>query len=346
MKKKSIILIILLTFILSVLCIGLGSIEISPSIVLKIIVNSILENHYIVDWKKTLEVIILQIRIPRVILGFIAGASMSIVGVLMQNLTKNNLAEPYILGISSGASAGAVAVIILSASYPILFKLTVEQGAFIGSLLSILIVFCLNFGKTSFNSIKLVLIGIGVSSFFSALTTFIIYSSKNNSQIITAMFWMTGSLSSSTKDILLMPFMISISFLIVAMFFSHELDIFLLGESAARSLGINTMLIKVIIILFSTLLISVVVSVTGIIGFVGLIIPHISRKIVGYKHVNLLPFSYFFGGLFLVVADTVARTVFSPEEVPIGVITAFCGVPIFLWMIKSDHVFGGKNDKS
>ncbi len=346
MKKKSIFLIFFMALFFSMLCIGIGSVKISPAVTYKVIINSILEKTYPVDWKRTLEIIVLQIRIPRVLLGFIAGASMSIVGVLMQTLTKNNLAEPYILGISSGAAAGAVSVIILSSSYPFLKFINVQQGAFMGALISIMIVFCLNIGKTSFNPIKLILIGIGVSAFFMALTTFIIYSSKNNSQIITAMFWMTGSLSSSTKDILLLPFSISILFLIGILFFSHELDIFLLGESVARSVGINIIFLKIAVIIFSTLLISIVVSVTGIIGFVGLIIPHISRKIIGYKHINLLPFSYFLGGLFLVVADTFARTVFSPEEVPIGVVTAFCGVPIFLWMIKKDYVLGGRSDKN
>lgn len=337
---------IFIAIFFSVLCVGIGSVKILPSVVTKVIINSIFKSTYLIDWKKTLEIIILQIRVPRVLLGFIAGASMSIVGVLMQTLTKNNLAEPYILGISSGASAGAVSVIILSSTYSFLNYFTVEQGAFVGALISTVIVFSLNVGKNSFNSIKLVLIGIGVSAFFLALTTFIIYSSKNNSQIITAMFWMTGSLSSATKNILLLPFVCSIIFLIVTMFFSHELDIFLLGESVARSVGINIVFLKIIIILLSTILISVVVSVTGIIGFVGLIIPHISRQIIGYKHINLLPFSYFLGGLFLVVADTFARTVFSPEEVPIGVITAFCGVPIFLYMIKRNYVLGGRDDKN
>lgn len=341
-KKSKIIVLIFISIIICALCVGFGSVKIPSDHVFKIITNRIMKNEYFtIEWKKTIENIIWNIRIPRVILAFITGASLSLVGIVMQTITKNNLAEPYILGISSGASAGAVSVIILSNSYAFLRLITIEQGAFIGSLLSISAVFLIS-SKQIFNGSSLILTGVGVSAFFSACTTVIIYSSKNNSQLVTAMFWMTGSLSSASWDELFYPALFLLIILIIIIIYSYELDILLMGDSSAKALGINTAWIKLFLIIISTLLVSVIVSLTGIIGFIGLVIPHISRKIIGYKHKSLAIFSVFTGGLFLVLSDTFARTYFSPEEMPIGVITAFCGTPLFLWIIRKNYSYGGK----
>lgn len=341
-KRNRIILLLFFSVIVSLLCIGFGSVKIQSSYVFKIIVNKILETEYFTpEWRKTLETIVWNIRIPRIILAFITGGALSLVGIVMQTITKNNLAEPYILGISSGASTGAVSVIILSSSYTFLNYITIEQGAFLGALLSIAAVFLIS-SKKIFNGSSLILTGVGVSAFFSACTTVIIYSSKNNSQLVTAMFWMTGSLSSAAWEELLYPFVFLIILLGVMIAYSYEMDIFIMGDSSAKALGINTMGIKILLIFFSTLLTAVVVSKTGIIGFIGLVIPHIARKIIGYKHKSLTIFSLLAGGVFLVLSDTFARTYFSPEEMPIGVITAFCGTPLFLWIIRKNYSYGGK----
>lgn len=343
MNKKNIILILItLSIIICIFCIGFGSVKIPSYNVSKIIINKITNSEYFsIGWKKSTENIIWNVRVPRVILAFITGASLSLVGITMQTITKNNLADPYILGISSGASAGAVSVIILSNSYTFLKLLTVEQGAFIGALISIYMVFFIS-SKQIFNGSSLILTGVGVSAFFSACTTVIIYSSKNNSQLVTAMFWMTGSLSSASWDQLFYPLLFLFLIFIAMIIYSYELDILLMGDSSAKALGINTGWIKLFLIILSTLLTSIIVSLTGIIGFVGLVIPHISRKIIGYKHKYLTVFSVFAGGLFLVISDTFARTYFSPEEMPIGVITAFYGTPLFLWIIRKNYSYGGK----
>lgn len=243
-KKSKIIVLIFISIIVCTLCVGFGSIKIPSDHVFKIIVNRIMKNEYFtIEWKKTIENIIWNIRIPRVILAFITGASLSLVGIVMQTITKNNLAEPYILGISSGASAGAVSVIILSNSYAFLRLITIEQGAFIGALLSISAVFLIS-SKKIFNGSSLILTGVGVSAFFSACTTVIIYSSKNNSQLVTAMFWMTGSLSSASWDELFYPALFLLAILIIIIIYSYELDILLMGDSSAKALGINTAYIK------------------------------------------------------------------------------------------------------
>lgn len=340
MKKISILIILMGIILVLIVAVGLGSINIDPSISYKILINHFFTDFYTKNWNDSLEIIIMEVRLPRVLLAFVTGASMSMIGVLMQTLTKNNLAEPFILGISSGASAGAVSVIILSTVFTLFSKISVSQGAFIGALLSTFIVFSMTIFRYSSLRTNLILVGVGVSSFFAALTNFIIYSSTNNSQVITAMFWMSGSLSSATKDILLKPYLLSLIILFINILIANELDIFLLGENTARSLGVNTKFMKIYVIICSTLLVSSIVSLTGIIGFVGLIIPHISRKIIGHKHKNLIIFSYFLGGVFLVLADTFARTIFAPEEIPIGIVTAFIGAPTFLFIIKKEYLRG------
>lgn len=341
-NKNKILILIILSAVICISCIGFGSVKIPNSNVSKIIINKIIkEEYFTIQWKKSIENIIWNVRVPRVILAFITGASLSLVGITMQTITKNNLAEPYILGISSGASAGAVSVIILGNSYSFLKLISIEQGAFIGAILSIYAVFFIS-SKQVFKGSSLILTGVGVSAFFSACTTVIIYSSKNNSQLVTAMFWMTGSLSSASWDELFYPCLFLFVIFTAMIAYSHELDIFLMGESNAKALGINTSFIKLFLIILSTLLTSVIVSLTGIIGFVGLVIPHISRKIIGYKHKSLTIFSVFAGGIFLVLSDTFARTYFSPEEMPIGVITAFYGTPLFLWIIRKNYSYGGR----
>jgi len=153
---------------------------------------------------------------------------------------------------------------------------------------------------------------------------------------------MTGSLSSASWEELFYPFVFLMILLVIMTVYSYELDIFILGDSSAKALGINTLWVKLLLIFLSTLLTAVVVSKTGIIGFIGLVIPHIARKIIGYKHKTLSIFSLLTGGTFLVLSDTFARTYFSPEEMPIGVITAFCGTPLFLWIIRKNYSAGGR----
>lgn len=339
-KKGKIIFLSVLTLCIAVVCIGFGAIKISNGTTFQILVNKILgREYYVAEWRGSMETIVWGLRVPRILLAFVTGASLSLVGIIMQTITKNNLAEPYILGISSGASAGAVSVIILGSSYLILQKMSVEQGAFLGALLSISVVFFVS-AKHFVRGSHLILTGVGVSAFFMALTTLVIYSSKNNSQLVTAMFWMTGSLSSASWDSLFYPYLLFLFVLFYLLFYSYEMDILLLGEEEAKNLGVATQPLKISMILFSTLLISVIVSMTGIIGFVGLVMPHMGRKIIGYQHKTLAIFSSILGGCFLILSDTFARSYFSPEEMPIGVITAFVGTPLFLWIVRKNYSYG------
>lgn len=341
-KKIKIIFAIFCSLGIIVGALAYGSASLSTKSVFQILWNTILSREFFeVTWTNSMEIVVCYLRLPRILMAFVTGAALSIVGVFMQTMTKNTLAEPYILGISSGASAGAVTVIVLAANYVLLQKISIEQGAFLGSLLSLLILFLLT-SQHFFKGTQLILVGVGISAFFAAVTTLIIYNSRNNSQMVTAMFWMMGSLSAVSWESLLYPSIFTTILLIFGILFSHELDILLLGEEEARILGVATRFLKYFFLCFSSLVISMIVSVTGIIGFVGLIIPHIARKLIGYQHRNLLLFSTFLGGSFLVVVDSFARTYFSPEEIPIGVVTAFIGSPLFLYIIRKKKQGDGK----
>ena len=287
--------------------------------------------------------IIWEIRFPRVLLGAICGAGLALCGVLMQCVTKNPIAEPYILGISSGASCGAVAVIVLG-GVSLLGINSVGAGAFVGSLVSGILVFAIGtqMGRTT-STTRLVLSGMAISTIFSALTNLLIYSADNSNQAKTALFWTVGSLGGAKWDVLLFPFIMLVVVMIVSLIMSKSLDILLLGDDSAIILGINIKLIKSIILILATLLTASLVAITGAIGFIGLVVPHISRTIVGSDHKKLIVLSSLIGAIFLIGCDIIARGLFPPIEIPIGIITALVGGPFFLYLIsKKNYSFGGK----
>ena len=275
--------------------------------------------------------LVVQVRLPRVCLTVLAGAILSVVGILMQTLTGNALAEPYVLGVSSGASAGAAGAIVLH-WFAFLPSGRVVFAAFVGSFVAIALVVALQGRSTS--PIRLVLTGMGVSAFFQAATTLIIYSSSNEAQARSAQYWLTGSFSGSNWGDVRLTLAALIVLLILCACVEKELDLMLLGRDAAAQTGMNVRAMQLVLILFSAFAVSVVVSVSGLVGFVGLIIPHIMRRTVDTAHRYLVLSSALAGGCFLTLADTVARTAFSPQEMPIGVMTAFIGAPVFILMIR------------
>lgn len=336
--KLLLISLLILIFVFATFSVTIGSVDIKSILVWKISINKIF-GHEIFDptWKRSLEIIVWNLRVPRIITGIIAGGGLALVGILMQCLTKNPLASPYILGISAGASTGAVlGIILFSSSF-----LSVPILAFGFSTFTALIVFYFA-GVGSFSSTKLVLIGVAVSSFFSGITTLIIHIAPKEHELRSAMFWMAGSLSGGTwKYIPFLVISLIISFIIIYPKY-RELNILVTGEENAVALGVDTKKIRLIIVLVSTFLTGIIVSNVGIIGFVGLVIPHISRGIVGGNHKKLMPLSILLGALFLIVTDALSRTLFNQVEIPIGVITSLFGAPFFLNMLrKNAYRFGG-----
>ncbi|MGL5001254.1 MAG: FecCD family ABC transporter permease [Cetobacterium sp.] len=340
-KDRNLIFFYLVSIVvLGTIAVMIGSVSLSPEHVWKILINKIFSKDiFAVEWKKSTEMIIWNLRVPRIILSLLVGSGLSLVGILMQALTKNSLASPYILGISSGASTGAVMSIVLGGVLGIKFSPGI--GAFILGTFTAFFVFYLAGSKTYSNT-RLILIGVAVSSFFSGVTTFLVTTAKNESELREAMFWISGSLAGARWDELKTLFFVLIFTLCLALLKYRELNILIVGDDLAQTLGVNVIKLRLLIVVISTFLTGFIVSSTGVIGFVGLIIPHICRVIVGSNHKRLIPAAVLLGALFLLSADTLTRAIFTNQEIPIGVITSICGAPFFMSMLrKNSYNFGG-----
>lgn len=287
--------------------------------------------------------IIWQIRFPRAIMALLIGAGLSLCGVIMQATVQNPLADPYILGISSGASLGATFAILIGFGSGSFFSQTgVAFWAFAGALVASLIVFILAGMGGKMTSVKLVLSGMVISALCSAFSNFIIYFSNNTEGMKSVAFWTMGSLAATSWHQL--PLLSGILFILVVFFLSQfrVLNTLLLGDEAATTLGIDLNLYRKIYMVLTALLTGLMVASCGTIGFVGLIIPHFLRAFTGANHQKLLPFSLIIGSLFLVWSDILARTMIAGVELPIGILTSLIGAPLFLYILtKKSYQFGG-----
>lgn len=266
-----------------------------------------------------------ELRMPRVLLSAIAGAGLSLCGVIMQSLLRNPLAEPYLLGVSSGASTGAVLVLVVGVGGGILSFTT---GAFLGAIAA----FILTLGLARLaggTTDRIVLAGIAVTQGFSALTSFIIMIGADANVTRGVLYWLMGSFANVSWQEVAVAAVVLALFLVVAIGMSGSMDAFMFGEREATALGVSVQRTRMILLGFAALMTAVIVASSGAVGFVGLVLPHIARLLVGPRLLGLLPVAAVLGGIFLIWADTIARSVFAPLEVPVGVITALVGVPIF-----------------
>ena len=285
--------------------------------------------------------IIWNIRFPRVLMAVIVGAGLSVSGVAMQAVVRNPLANPYVLGISSGASLGATMAILLGA-FTVFGNYGVSVGAFLGALLTSLFVFTIAFsGKSRGNTIKLLLAGMAINAICSAFTNFIIYTAKDAEGIRSVTFWTMGGLTSASWNLLGIP---GVVVLVGVAFFLTQfrvLNTLLIGDESALTLGINVTAIRRVYLVVSSALTGVVVPVSGTIGFVGLIIPHVVRMVVGSDHRRVTVISAIVGSIFLVWCDVVARMILGNTELPIGIVTSMIGGPFFVWlMLTKSYGFG------
>ena len=329
------VVILLISFLLAI---RLGSVEMEFETILKVLANRLTGREiYEPTWRESTELIIWTIRTPRILTSFVVGAGLTLCGILMQVLTKNSLADPYVLGISQGASCGAVSVIMYG-WLNILGGYGTMAGAFLGAVVSILLALRIATIRNKVTATQLVLAGIAVSALFGALTNLMIYHTKTGSdKVKTASYWMMGSLSGSSWEKLKYATIAFVVCFTLIMFLTRHLDVLMLGDDVAATVGVDTGKLKMWIIIISTLLTGIIVSVSGTIGFVGLTFPHITRSIVGTKHKRLVPASMLVGGSFLVIADILSRILVAPEELPIGVVSAFFGAPFFLYLIRKSH---------
>ena len=278
------------------------------------------------------RVIVRQLRLPRVLLGLLVGSALAVSGAAMQGLFRNPLASPYVLGIAGGASTGA-ALAILFASGSVFF---LPLGAFVGATVAVLIVYGLARGRDRRTSIfTLILAGVAVGALFSAVTSFLIFLSSGGEKLSDVLFWIMGGLGRANWSSLAILAPIVVVGIAVVFSFARDLNALSLGEEGAYHVGINPDTLYRWLLGTTTLLTAAAVAMAGTIGFIGLVIPHVMRLLVGPDHRRLIPVSALAGGCFLVWADMAARTVFSPAELPVGVITAFLGAPFFLYLLKT-----------
>lgn len=271
--------------------------------------------------------IIFDIRLPRVLYAMAVGGGLSIAGAVFQAMLMNPLAEPYILGISSGGTFGAVLSFLIGASF-----LGTQIFAFAGALCVMLIVFVLGkrFGGLEPN--VLLLTGVMVGAFFSAAILLMI--TLLNDSLRTAVFWLIGNLSLAEKanTVYVLPLTGIVSLILIL--YSDKYNVISLGSDSAKQLGINTNVLKSVTYLLTSLMVGTLVSISGIIGFVGLLVPHVCRMIFGPDNRIVFPASFFIGAAYLTLCDTLARTIVSPAELPVGAITALIGAPVFVLLLR------------
>ncbi len=271
--------------------------------------------------------IVWQLRLPRVLTAAAVGAGLAVSGAVMQAITRNPLAEPYLLGLSSGASLGAVCVLLLGAS------VLLPLAAFLGALLALGLTLLLASSLGVITPTRTVLAGLAVSAFASAVTSLVIFWNVTGDSYREILGWLLGSLAGARWPAVAISFAAIVIAGIPVMLTGRLLDSFAFGDVSAKALGVNVSATRWGLLAASALLTGAMVSVSGAIGFVGLILPHAVRLIAGPGHRALLPLSALFGAIFLIWADTAARSLFDPRELPVGIVTAIIGAPVFAFLL-------------
>ncbi len=334
-EKKKIFLIILAFVLFSIVFFStvIGPANISPSDVGNAFLSKIPGlNGLAGPVSPATETIIFQIRLPRILLGVLVGAGLAVAGVALQALFRNPMADPYTLGVSFGATLGATIAVMMPITLEWLGVSFMTILAFIGALVAVYIVYTISKVRGRVPIETLLLAGLAVGALLSALTmTLMLYSGESAQKIL---FWIAGGLSARGWPHVEVALVCVIIGVVVLYLFARELNVMMGGEEPARHLGVEVETIKKIILAASTLVAAAVVAVSGLIAFVGLVVPHMMRMVVGPDHRVLIPASLLAGGIILTLSDTAARMVVVPGELPVGVITAVFGAPFFLYLIR------------
>ena len=314
-----------------VLSVGVGSIFISPGALLKVLAFQV-SGAALPDWVPASYVtIIFSLRLPRTILIALTGAALSGSGAAYQGLFRNPLADPYLIGVASGAGLGAVIAMTLSASYTTLGLFVIPMAAFLGAALTVLVVYELARVRRTIPTTNLILAGVAVSSFATAASSFLML--NGTGELRRALVWLLGgsSLSGWLPVVALLPYaLLGLGALLLT---GHSLNVLQFGDEQAAQLGLPVGRVRVLIVAAATLTTAAAVAFSGIIGFVGLVVPHIVRLVWGSDYRRLLPLSIIGGASFLLAADVLARVVMAPQELPVGIITSLVGAPFFLWVL-------------
>lgn len=332
--KFRIILSILLSIIVLMMGVGLGSVNVPPMHIVNIISNKIFSTQLLPDMPSVSVSIVWKLRLPRTLLAYLVGGSLAVSGTVMQSVLKNPLASSYTLGVSSGASLGAALVIATGLSIPFLGMFTLPVIGLSFGLLTVLLAvkFAAKMDKNLENN-TIILVGMVFSLFVNAILTLILSMARNHVAQLT--FWQMGSFSLKDWSNVIILFPIVLVGVIIIQNYSKELDIMTFGEEQAFTMGVDVQKIKWILLVLSAALTGSAISFVGVIGFIDLIAPHVVRKIFGSNHKSAIPMSVVFGGSFMVICDLIARTIISPSELPVGAITALIGAPFFAYVYFS-----------
>ncbi|MFF8263567.1 FecCD family ABC transporter permease [Streptomyces virginiae] len=308
---------------------ALGPVRIAPDRVFDIVLGGLTGNRPTGAFAS----IVWDVRMPRILLGAVVGAGLAVAGTVLQALVRNQLADPFLLGASSGASAGAVLVIIFGTAAAGL-GMGVPLAAFTGSMAALVAVYAMARRGGTMTTGRLVLAGVAVQYILSAFTSLVLVLAAHPDQIRSVLFWTLGGLGGARWDELALPTVALLAGGALLLALARPLDLLLAGEEGAHTLGLDTGRFRAAVFVLTSLVIGVLVACSGAIGFVGLMVPHAARMVVGAGHRALLPVAALGGAVFLILADLVARTAAAPEEIPVGVVTALVGGPFFLWMLR------------
>ncbi|WDV44410.1 iron ABC transporter permease [Clostridiaceae bacterium M8S5] len=337
-KRKNHIVILILSAVLVLLmfsAVSLGTVKIPIKDVVKITINKLEFLNINMDMssiKKSAIFIVSEVRLPRVLMSVICGGILAIVGVAYQAIFKNPMADPYIMGSSSGAAFGATVGIVLGVSNSFMGLGIISILAFAGALATTIIVYGLARRGSKISTTSILLAGIVMSSLLSsAISLMMIFNQRDLGKIIG---WTMGSFNGTSYRQILIVIVPAIIGLVILISLTKELNALSIGEDSAQSLGVNVETTKKIVLVVASLLAACAVSVSGIIGFVGLIVPHLLRLIFGSDHRVLMPVSIVGGAIFMLICDTLARTVLNGVEIPVGIITSIFGGPFFLYLLR------------
>lgn len=332
-RRPAAIVLVLACLVAVILSVSVGSVQIAPDRVVSVIVGHILPWDVGTAATKVEAQIIWEFRLPRALLGLVVGASLAVAGAVLQAVVRNPLADPFVFGISSGASVAAVATLTLSAGF--LTAVSVPVAAFAGAFATTLVVFALAQRRGRVTPGRLVLAGVAMSYFLSSVTSYLVLRASGPGEgLAQVLSWLSGSLASADWGDLGLPSLVLVITIVVLVLLARVLNALLIGDETAASLGVDVGRFRLIMFVITSLLVGVAVAVSGAIGFVGLVVPHAVRMVIGSDNRWVLPLSALAGGLLLVVVDIVARLIIAPSELPVGLLTAAIGAPFFLWMLR------------
>ncbi len=333
-KSRVLSLLALLILLLMVIMLAtiIGSVDVPLDTLARIVTDALPFVELDKTWTVGMSRIILEIRLPRVVLAGLVGAALAVAGATYQGLFRNPLADPYLIGVSQGASLGAVIGFLVPGSVVLAGFGVIPLFAFLGACLATVTVYLLAHTGKTLPVTTLILAGVALSALLGSVTSYLIISSGDKLHGIT--FWLMGSFALTTwKEVIVVIPYVFVGTAVI-LFFSRLLNVMQLDEEQAQQLGVNVERMKVILLSAATLITAASVAFVGTIGFVGIIVPHAVRLVWGADHRFLLPLSVLTGAIFMILADLLARTVLAPTEIPIGVITAICGAPFFLYLLR------------